>query len=145
MYDALQGRDTSDGFQADSSREQTRSLLDRGLDGLRCAVLGGYFNTWCDNDAREAVARVAKALEVQDELQFSDAELARSAAFIISASEGGNQYLPLLRSQPERFEPHSRERLLAGSMIPSAGIFRRSVSAPTPGWRLRRYFPGPTC
>jgi Asp-tRNA(Asn)/Glu-tRNA(Gln) amidotransferase A subunit family amidase len=32
----------------------------------------------------------------------------------------GNQYLPALRRQPERFEPHSRERLLAGAMIPSA-------------------------
>jgi aspartyl-tRNA(Asn)/glutamyl-tRNA(Gln) amidotransferase subunit A len=52
VYDALQGRDTSDGFQAESSREQTRPLLDRGLDGLRCAVLGGYFTTWCDADAR---------------------------------------------------------------------------------------------
>ena len=120
VYDALQGRDTSDGFQAESSREQTRPLLDLGLDGLRCAVLGGYFTTWCDADARDAVARVAKALDVQDELQFPDAELARSAAFIISASEGGNQYLPALRREPERFEPHSRERLLAGAMIPSA-------------------------
>ncbi|MEB6576835.1 AtzE family amidohydrolase [Enterobacter quasiroggenkampii] len=120
VYDALQGRDTSDGFQAESSREQTRPLLDRGLDGLRCAVLGGYFTTWCDADARDAVARVAKALDVQDELQFPDAELARSAAFIISAAEGGNQYLPALRQEPARFEPHSRERLLAGAMIPSA-------------------------
>ncbi|AEN64245.1 amidohydrolase, AtzE family [Enterobacter soli] len=120
VYDALQGRDSSDSFQADSSREQTRPLLDRGLDGLRCAVLGGYFSTWCDADARAAVARVAKALDAHDELLFPDAELARSAAFIISASEGGNQYLPALRSQPARFEPHSRERLLAGAMIPSA-------------------------
>jgi aspartyl-tRNA(Asn)/glutamyl-tRNA(Gln) amidotransferase subunit A len=107
-------------FSGRSSREQTRPLLERGLDGLRCAVLGGYFTTWCDADARDAVARVAKALDVQDELQFPDAELARSAAFIISASEGGNQYLPALRREPERFEPHSRERLLAGAMIPSA-------------------------
>ncbi|MBM3071242.1 AtzE family amidohydrolase [Enterobacter sp. RHBSTW-00994] len=120
VYDALQGRDTSDGFQAESSREQTRPLLSRGLEGLRCAVLGGYFATWSDSDARDAVARVAKALDVRDELLFPEAELARSAAFIISASEGGNQYLPALRTLPERFEPHSRERLLAGAMIPSA-------------------------
>ena len=120
VYDALQGRDGSDGFQADHPRELTRPLLDRGLEGLRCAVLGGYFTTWCNSDARDAVARVAKALDVQDELQFPDAELARAAAFIISASEGGNQYLPALRREPERFEPHSRERLLAGAMIPSA-------------------------
>ncbi|MGW8233413.1 amidase family protein, partial [Klebsiella pneumoniae] len=79
-----------------------------------------YFTTWCDDDARAAVDRVAHALGADSELQFADAALARSAAFIISASEGGNQYLPDLRQSPERFEPHSRERLLAGAMIPSA-------------------------
>lgn len=61
--------------------------------------------------------RVAHALGADSELQFADAALARSAAFIISASEGGNQYLTDLRHSPERFEPHSRERLLAGAMI----------------------------
>ncbi|WP_249023157.1 MULTISPECIES: AtzE family amidohydrolase [Kluyvera] len=120
VYDALQGRDPADGFQADKASDRTMNLLSRGLDGLRCAILGGYFATWCDNDARAAVEQVARALDVQDELLFAQAELARSAAFIVSASEGGNQYLPELRRQPERFEPHSRERLLAGAMIPSA-------------------------
>lgn len=120
VYDALQGRDPADGFQADKASDRTMNLLSRGLDGLRCATLGGYFATWCDNDARAAVEQVAHALDVQDELLFAQAELARSAAFIVSASEGGNQYLPELRRQPERFEPHSRERLLAGAMIPSA-------------------------
>ena len=120
VYDALQGRDPADGFQADKASDRTMNLLSRGLDGLRCATLGGYFATWCDNDARTAVEQVAHALDVQDELLFAQAELARSAAFIVSASEGGNQYLPELRRQPDRFEPHSRERLLAGAMIPSA-------------------------
>jgi hypothetical protein len=32
-------------------------------------VLGGYFTIWCDAQARDAVARVAKALDVRDELQ----------------------------------------------------------------------------
>jgi aspartyl-tRNA(Asn)/glutamyl-tRNA(Gln) amidotransferase subunit A len=90
---------------------------------------------------------VAKALDVQDELQFPDAELARSAAFIISASEGGNQYLPALRREPERFEPHSRERLLAGAMIPSAWYIqaqrfrahaRQAFNAVCPGRRADR-------
>lgn len=120
VYDALQGRDPADGFQADKASDRTMNLLSRGLDGLRCATLGGYFAIWCDNDARAAVELVAHALDVQDELLFAQAELARSAAFIVSASEGGNQYLPELRRQPDRFEPHSRERLLAGAMIPSA-------------------------
>ncbi len=120
VYDALQGRDPADDFQADKASERTGNLLERGLEGLRCARLGGYFTTWCDDDARAAVDRVAHALGADSELQFADAALARSAAFIISASEGGNQYLTDLRHSPERFEPHSRERLLAGAMIPSA-------------------------
>lgn len=110
MYDALQGRDPADDFQADKASERTGNLLERGLEGLRCARLGGYFTTWCDDDARAAVDRVAHALGADSELQFADAALARSAAFIISASEGGNQYLTDLRHSPERFEPHSRER-----------------------------------
>ncbi len=120
VYDALQGRDPADDFQADKASERTGNMLERGLEGLRCARLGGYFTTWCDDDARAAVERVAHALSADSELQFADAALARSAAFIISASEGGNQYLTDLRHSPERFEPHSRERLLAGAMIPSA-------------------------
>lgn len=131
VYDALQGRDPADGFQADKASDRTANLLSRGLEGLRCATLGGYFTTWCNHDARAAVDRVAQALDVQDELIFPQAELARSAAFILSASEGGNQYLPALRSQPERFEPHSRERLLAGAMIPSAWYIQAQ--------RFRRY------
>ncbi|WP_312210566.1 AtzE family amidohydrolase [Pseudescherichia sp.] len=120
VYDVLQGDDPEDGFQRDRASEQTAPLLERGLEGLRCAVLGGYFTTWCDDDAREAVSRAAHALDAREERVFPEAELSRSAAFIISAAEGGNQYLSALRREPERFEPHSRERLLAGAMIPSA-------------------------
>ncbi|MFK3704693.1 AtzE family amidohydrolase [Klebsiella sp. NPDC088457] len=120
VYDVLQGRDPDDDFQADRAVAPTSHLLERGAEGLRCGVLGGYFTRWCDDDARAAVARVAQALDAREEHLFPEAELARSAAFIISASEGGNQYLPALRREPERFEPNSRERLLAGAMIPSA-------------------------
>lgn len=120
VYDALQGRDASDAFQASHPDEATLPLLTRGLDGLRCAVLGGFFSRWCDDDARAALSRAAHALDAGEELEFAEAELARSAAFILSASEGGNQYLPALRREPQRFEPHSRERLLAGAMIPAA-------------------------
>ena len=70
---------------------------------------------------------------------------ARSAAFIISASEGGNQYLTDLRHSPERFEPHSRERLLAGAMIPRRGICRPSASAVMPVRRSNPCSVRPTC
>jgi aspartyl-tRNA(Asn)/glutamyl-tRNA(Gln) amidotransferase subunit A len=119
VYDALQGRDTSDGFQAESSRGTDAPLLDRGLDGLRCAVLGGYFTTWCDADARDAVARVAKALDVQDELQFLTPSW-RAPRRLSSAPPKGKSVPARASPRARAFEPHSRERLLAGAMIPSA-------------------------
>lgn len=132
VYDALQGRDPADAFQANQPPQPTLAALDRGQEGLRCGVLGGYFQQWCNDDARSAVATAARALNASDEVTFADAEIARSSAFLISASEGGNHYLPALRATPERFEPLSRERLLAGAMIPAAWYIQAQ--------RFRRHF-----
>lgn len=120
VYDMLQGADACDAFQAAQPVAPTLSQLDKGAAGLRSAVLGDYFSTWCSDEARTAVAAVAQALNASEELTLPDAGLARSAAFIMTAAEGGNHYLPALRSMPHRFEPHSRERLLAGAMLPAA-------------------------
>jgi len=120
VYDALQGRDAQDAFQADAPGAPASASLENGLAGIRCGVLGGYFQTWCDDDARNAVTRAAQVLEASETVLLADAELSRSSAFIITASEGGNHYLPALRRSPEQFEPLSRERLLAGAMLPAA-------------------------
>ncbi len=132
VYDALQGHDDQDAFQANVAVQLSRAMLEKGQQGLRCGVLGGYFHTWCDDNARQAVATVAQALAARDEVILPEADLARSAAFIITASEGGNHYLPALRTEPERIEPLSRERLLAGAMIPAAWYVQAQ--------RFRRYF-----
>ncbi len=132
VYDLLQGHDVNDGFQAPQPLQPVSQLLTQGADGLRCATLGGWFLQWCDPQAQQAVARVAKALQASTTVELPEAELARNAAFILSASEGGNHYLPQLRQAPGEFEPNSRERLLAGAMIPSAWYVQAQ--------RFRRYF-----
>lgn len=132
VYDVLQGSDPADSFQADKAMQAVSPLLERGSEGLRFGVLGGYFQQWCDDDARAAVAVAASALNASEEVVLPEAELARTSAFIISASEGGNHYLPALRRAPDRFEPLSRERLLAGAMIPAAWYIQAQ--------RFRRYF-----
>lgn len=119
VYDALQGADETDRFQSPRPVEPAATRL-AAETPLRCAVLTGYFDTWCDEDARTAVAQVAKALGAQETLTLPEAELARQAAFLLTAAEGGNHYLPQLRTEPHRFEPNSCERLLAGAMTPSA-------------------------
>lgn len=120
VYDVMQGTDIQDSFQSDKPVSPCLNLLSRGQQGLRSAVLGGYFQQWCDDDAKAAVLVVAKGLEAATEVEMPQSDLARTAAFIISAAEGGNQYLPALRKSPQRFEPHSRERLLAGAMLPAS-------------------------
>ncbi|WP_434745218.1 AtzE family amidohydrolase [Candidatus Pantoea rara] len=132
VYDQLQGADHADVFQADRPLTATLPGLSQGNEGLRCGVLGGFFDRWCDEDARAAVAVVAAALEAQEEVLMPEAELARSAAFIMTAAEGGNHYLPALRQMPEQFEPNSRERLLAGAMMPGAWYVQAQ--------RFRRHF-----
>ena len=132
VYDLLQGADHTDAFQADRPLTATLPGLSQGSEGLRCGVLGGFFARWCDEDARAAVAVVAAALDAQEEVLMPDAELARSAAFIMTAAEGGNHYLPALRQTPEQFEPNSRERLLAGAMMPGAWYVQAQ--------RFRRHF-----
>jgi len=132
VYDLLQGADPADAFQAVRPPEATLPDLSQGSEGLRCGVLGGFFARWCDEDARAAVATVAAALEAQEEVVMPEAELARSAAFIMTAAEGGNHYLPALRQKPEVFEPNSRERLLAGAMMPGAWYVQAQ--------RFRRHF-----
>jgi oxamate carbamoyltransferase len=132
VYDALQGRDAQDAFQSAQPLATVSDELSQGAEGLRTAVLGGFFSTWCSDEARAAVATVAKALNAQEEVTLPNAETARSAAFIMTAAEGGNHYLPALRAMPNQFEPNSRERLLAGAMLPSAWYVQAQ--------RFRRHF-----
>ncbi|WP_288443614.1 AtzE family amidohydrolase [uncultured Pantoea sp.] len=132
VYDALQGVDASDAFQAARPAEPVSDRLSAGSEKLRSAVLGGFFADWCSDEARAAVAVAASALGATEEVTLPQAELARSAAFIMTAAEGGNHYLPALRTQPERFEPNSRERLLAGAMLPAAWYVQAQ--------RFRRHF-----
>lgn len=132
VYDALQGRDSGDAFQSIQAVEPASEGLPKGAEGIRSAVLGGFFSTWCSEEARAAVSVVAKALDASEEVTLANAEIARSAAFILTAAEGGNHYLPALRSMPAQFEPNSRERLLAGAMLPSAWYVQAQ--------RFRRHF-----
>src|SRR2546430_17194054 len=53
-YDAMQGPDPSDPVCTDRSPEPVTPLLDRGVEGLRIAVAGGYFRASCFPEAQAA-------------------------------------------------------------------------------------------
>jgi amidase/aspartyl-tRNA(Asn)/glutamyl-tRNA(Gln) amidotransferase subunit A len=96
----------------------------RGIEGLRIGVLGGYFHEHAGPDAREVLARAARALNARDEVTWPDAALGRAAAFITTACEGGNLHLDDLRQRADDFEPLSVDRFLSGVMQPSAWYLR---------------------
>jgi len=118
-YDAMQGFDPDDAACADRPVEAVTPLLERGADGLRIAVATGYFK--CRSaEACYAIDRVASALGANRDVEIPQAERARSAAFIITATEGASLHLHRLRTRAKDFDPATRDRLIAGAMTPAA-------------------------
>ncbi|HTZ04009.1 MAG TPA: AtzE family amidohydrolase [Xanthobacteraceae bacterium] len=122
-YDAMQGFDPDDPACAERPVELTAPLLDLGLDGLRVAVAGGYFK--CRSaETTNAVDRVAAALGANRDIEIPQAERARSAAFVITASEGASLHLERLRTRARDFDPAVRDRLIAGAVMPAAPVVK---------------------
>src|SRR5262245_61499004 len=121
-YDAMQGHDAEDPVCAQRPVEPVAPLLDRGSEGLRLATAGDYFRTSAFPEAQTALARVAAALRVKDEIEIPEAKRARAAAYVITAAEGGALHLGRLRTRGRDFDPAVRDRLIAGAMIPAAYV-----------------------
>jgi 1-carboxybiuret hydrolase len=119
-YDAMQGHDPADPVCVDRPPEPATPLIDRGSDGLRIAVAGGYFRTGAFPQAQTALARVTAALGVKREIEIPEARRARAAAYLITAAEGAALHLDRLRTRARDFDPAVRDRLIAGTMIPAA-------------------------
>jgi aspartyl-tRNA(Asn)/glutamyl-tRNA(Gln) amidotransferase subunit A len=119
-YDAMQGPDGEDPVCSDRAVEPTAPLLERGIDGLRIAVAGGYFRKGAFPEALTALDRVAKALGARDEVEIPEAARARAAAYVITATEGASLHLDRLRNRARDFDPAVRDRLIAGAMVPAS-------------------------
>ena len=118
-YDALQGRDPADPGQAARMVEPVADLERSGIAGLRIGRLTGYFDAPLGEAARTAVRRIAEGLDAAPVEAPAITAAARSAAFIITAAEGAQQHIDHLRHRRADLEPLSRDRLLAGSLVPA--------------------------
>ena len=123
-YDAMQGHDADDPVSVDRPVEPALPSLNRGIGDLKIAVAGGYFRKGASRVTREAMARVAQALEVRREIEVPEAERARSAAYVITAAEGAALHLERLRERAKDFDPAVRDRLIAGAMMPAALVIQ---------------------
>ena len=123
-YDAMQGPDADDAACTTRAIEPVTPLVGQGVDGLRIALAGGYFQQNLFEEGRQAVARVAKALDVTRTVELPEAARARAAAYVISTVEGASLHLDRLRQRPNDFDPAVRDRLIAGAMIPAPFVDR---------------------
>ncbi len=123
-YDAMQGPDPEDPVCAERAADPVTPLLERGLEGLRIAIAGGYFRAGACPEAQSALARVAAALGAATEIEIPEAARARAAAYVITASEGAALHLDRLRARAHDFDPAVRDRLIAGAMVPAAMVVK---------------------
>ncbi len=123
-YDAMQGPDADDAVCTTRPTEPVSALLAQDIGGLRIAVAGGYFQNNVFPEAKEAVARVAKALGTTRLIEIPEAGRARAAAYVITTVEGASLHLDRLRKRPNDFDPAVRDRLIAGAMIPAPFVDR---------------------
>jgi aspartyl-tRNA(Asn)/glutamyl-tRNA(Gln) amidotransferase subunit A len=133
-YDAMQGHDPADAGSVDRPLEPSLPQLARGIDGLRIAVAGGYFRKGAFPETLQAVEQVAKALDVSREIEIPEAQRARAAAYVITTTEGAALHLDRLRRRAHDFDPATRDRLIAGAMIPSSLVMKAQ--------KFRRWYRG---
>ncbi len=129
-YDAMQGHDADDPFNIVRPFEPTAAL--QAASGLRIGVLGGWFREMALPEARTAVDRVAAALGATRIVEWPEVARARAAAFVITNAESSALHLPDLKTRPQDFEPLSRDRFLAGALLPAAWVVQAQ--------RVRRWF-----
>ncbi|MHC5858682.1 AtzE family amidohydrolase [Nostoc sp.] len=122
VFDVLQGEDDRDPVCTKRPPVETLHVtsLHQDISNIRIAIAADYFVKGAEPEALAAVQKVADALNVTEYVTIPETHRARAAAFVITASEGANLHLHQLQSRPEDFDPATRDRFLAGALIPSS-------------------------
>lgn len=119
-YDVMLGPDERDPVCSGRGLEPALPKFDHDVSGLRVALLGGYFGSGGAPEVHAAARRVAAALGADREIELPQTALARTAAFTITASEAARVHFNRLKTSAGEFDPASRDRLLAGALLPAA-------------------------
>ncbi len=121
-YDAMQGLDVDDPAQVSRPVQPTLHALAQGAQGLRIGVLGGWFSSMALPPALAAVHKAAQSLGATQEVLWPEVDRARAAAFIITNAESSALHLADLQRRAQDFDPHTRDRFLAGALLPAAWV-----------------------
>jgi len=95
----------------------TRTTIEPSNENIRVARLGGRFRENCDPDQIAAIDGIAPDAPL---IELPNIARARSAAFLITAAEGGALHRDALAHNAMAFDPATRDRLLAGALLPKS-------------------------
>ncbi len=90
----------------------------------KIARLGGWFASNLAPELDEAITGICHRFSNAPTVELPHVDVARSAAFLMTAAEGGERHLDDLRSRAMDFDPATRDRLIAGAMLPASTYFR---------------------
>ncbi len=119
-FDVLQGTDPGDPVCTTRPPEACLPQLSQGIADLRIAIADGYFAQSGEPEVFAAVQQVSEALGASQRVTIPEPHRARAAAYVITASEGSNLHLPRLKTRAQDFDPATRDRFIAGTMISNA-------------------------
>ncbi len=122
IHDVCRGHDPRDPVMDAAPVPMVLNEIEKGIEGLRIAVAGGWFRRNGMPEVFDATDAVANALGVGEEVEVPEAERARAAAYVITAAEAGAFHLDRLRDRADDFDPAGRDRFLAGTMVPAAWV-----------------------
>jgi aspartyl-tRNA(Asn)/glutamyl-tRNA(Gln) amidotransferase subunit A len=94
---------------------------------LRAGLLEGWFTQGASGEVLAAQAAVGEALQARAGVRLAGAQIARSAAFCLTAHEGARLHLSELAERLDEFDPAVGDRLLAGALAPDA-IYRAAMA-----------------
>jgi AtzE family amidohydrolase len=131
-YDLMQGHDAGDPACASRASEPATPALQAGIAGMRAGVLQDWFRTGASDAALAAVDSAARALGPVIPVVLPEAQRARAAAFCITCASGAELHAQRLRARPQDFDPATRDRFFAGTMLPATTLLQAQ--------RFRRWF-----
>jgi AtzE family amidohydrolase len=86
----------------------------------RIGIADDYFDRLLSDDARAAVRRAAHCLGECMTVRIPAPDAARGAAYAVTSSEASSLRLDDLRANADVLDPATRDRFLAGALLPAA-------------------------
>lgn len=140
VMDLLQGEDIADPVSTRHPPEPCLPQLNLGIQDVRVAIADGYFAQGAEPEALRAVEKIADILGTSKRVRIPESDRAKAAAYLITATEGASQHLAALKSRPQDFDPATRDRFLAGALMPSQWYHQAQKFRSWYRQQLRRVF-----